>query len=85
MLSVLIYSKDKNKIEDFQKKIKESLRYYKTNKNFGKYDSVKEINNRFIFKCAINPKSDFNLTLELDLDKYNKLFNGLDIRLFENQ
>lgn len=85
MLSILVYSRDNSKIEDFQKKMKESLRYYKTNKNFGKYDSIKEIDNRFIFKCIINPKSDFNLTLELDLDKYDKSSNGLDIRFFENQ
>lgn len=83
MFTMLVYSRDIDKLETFKIDFLESTRFKKSNKFYAKCDSIREYNGRYMFKGYINPRSDDNMILELDLDKYNDriLCGGLDIRM----
>ena len=81
MFTILAYSTDQNKLEKFKDNISESMRFHKSQKRYIKCESVKDLQNgRYLMKGIVNPKSDSNMILELDLDKYDEHESGLDIR-----
>ena len=81
MFTFLVYSRDQNKLEKFKDNISESMRFYKSQKRYIKCESIKDLQNgRYLMKGIVNPRSDSNMILELDLDKYNEHESGLDIR-----
>lgn len=82
MFTFLVYSRDQNKLENFKDNISESMRFHKSQKRYIKCESIKDLQNgRYLMKGIVNPRSDSNMILELDLDKYDEYQSGLDIRL----
>ena len=72
MFTFLVYSRDQNRLE---------MRFHKSNKKYIKCESIKDLNNgKYLMKGTVNPKSDSNMILELDLDKYSEHESGMDIR-----
>lgn len=81
MFTFLVYSRDQNRLEKFRDDISESMRFHKSNKKYIKCESIKDLNNgKYLMKGTVNPKSDSNMILELDLDKYSEHESGMDIR-----
>lgn len=81
MFTFLVYSRDQNRLEKFRDGISESMRFHKSNKKYIKCESIKDLNNgKYLMKGTVNPKSDSNMILELDLDKYSEHESGMDIR-----
>lgn len=81
MFTLLVYSKDQNKIEKFRTNLSESMRFHKSNKKYIKCEPIKNLNNgRYLMKGIVNPKSDSNMILEVDLDQYNEHQSCMDIR-----
>lgn len=82
MFTLLVYSRDQNKLKNFKDNISESMRFHKSNRKYIRCSAIKNLQNgRYLMKGIINPVSDSNMILELDLDKYDEYQSGLDIRL----